>query len=349
MKSFEFESIEEGYPILLKTLLEEGKDVSPRGQLTKEISPLGFTINNPRKAIYYNPLRKANYGFQIAEFLWMMRASNDLEEIAHYNKHWRNFSDDNITLNGAYGNRIFNYQGSILEKEKDEENYVPVLVDQFSLAQKQLEKDPDTRQATIVLFNPALDYRETKDKPCTNLMRFMIRDGKLNMTVFMRSNDAILGLYPYDFWNFVHIQAIMASKLGIEMGKYTHIADSFHIYEKHFELAQQIIDNPYLIKSLYNDNTITNSLPQDQVDIELSRVQNLEVLTRRTASVIGLEIIEKMLNDIQSDYWRSLAAVIAIYNLRKAKRNQEDIDKFKPFVVNEFKEIIKDWKTLKKD
>ena len=223
-----------------------------------------------------------------------------------------------------------------------------MLVNQFEMAFQQLKKDPDTRQATIVLFNPAMDYTETKDKPCTNLMRFMIRGGKLNMLTFMRSNDVILGLYPYDFFNFVHFQAVMASKLGIEMGKYTHIVDSFHIYEKHFELAQQIIDNPYQTPSLYDENTITNLIPSDQVDIELARVQNIEALTRRIGNIVDLKKVENLLNNIQSNYWRSLAAIVAIYNIRKAKRSQEDIDYLKPIIVNELKNIVNDLKTLTK-
>jgi len=275
-----------------------------------------------------------------------LRGSNSVEEIAHYNSQWNNFTDDGFTLNGAYGNRIYNYQSCILNKDENgNENYVPVLVNQFEMAFQQLKKDPDTRQATMVLFNPALDYQETKDKPCTNLMRFMIRDGKLNMTIFMRSNDAILGLCPYDHYNFVHIQAIMASKLGIEMGKHTHIADSFHIYEQHFELAQQLIDNPY---NFYTENLISNLIPSDIVDLELKKIFNVEILTRRIADIVDLKQVEKMLNEIQTPYWRSLAAVVAIYNIRKAKRSQEDIDYLKPLIVNEFKELTKDWKTLKR-
>jgi len=174
----------------------------------------------------------------------------------------------------------------------------------------------------------------------------MVRNGKLNMLVFMRSNDAIFGA-GYDLNIFFHIQAIMASKLGIEVGKYTHIADSFHIYEQHFELAQQLIDNP--APTLYSEVPITNLIPSDQIDVELARVQNIEVLTRRIGNIVDLKKVENLLNGIQSDYWRSLATVVAIYNIRKAKRSQKDVDYLKSLVVNEFKTLVQDWQTLKKD
>lgn len=346
MRSFEFESFEEAYPALLKALLTEGDDVSPRGQLTKELNPVGITIKNPRKRVISHPLRKGNYGFMIGEAIWIMSQTNLLESISHYNKNWENFTDDGFTLNGAYGDRIFKYQSCILNKDENgNETYVPVLVDQFEAAYQQLKKDPDTRQATIILFNPAMDYIQTKDKPCTNLMRFMIRNGKLNMTVFMRSNDVIFGFWG-DIFNFTIIQELMAGRLGVEVGKYTHIADSFHIYEQHFQMAQDIIDNPHPL--LYTDNLIDARLSEDIYEQELSRVFNVEILTRRIADIVDLKKVENMLNEIQTPYWRSLAAVISIYNIRKAKRSQEDVDYLKSLVTNEFKTIVQDWKTLKK-
>src|SRR5574344_1103418 len=98
MKTIEFDSIEESYSSLIELLLNEGKEVSPRGQLTKEITPIGITINNPRKRVVSNNIRKLNYGFMIGELFWILRGSNNLEEIAHYNSNWRNFSDDGKTL-----------------------------------------------------------------------------------------------------------------------------------------------------------------------------------------------------------------------------------------------------------
>jgi thymidylate synthase len=351
MRSFEFETFDEAYPKLIKALLEEGEEVSPRGLLTKEISPVGITINNPRKHAITHPVRKLNYGFMVAELLWMLRGKNEVTSIAHYNKQWLNFSDDGLTLNGAYGQRIFNWDSGMRDvefKHEDDDGLtagvVPqtVTINQFEAAYQQLKKDPDTRQATIVLFDPYKDYRETKDKPCTNLMRFTIRKGKLNMTVFMRSNDVWLGTV-YDVYNFTMMQEIMAGMLGIEVGKYTHIVDSLHLYAEHFEIAKEIIKNPYINTSPILDARITDDLHN-----EIARVMNIELTTRKISEVLTLEIIEKMLNDIKNEYWRSCAALIATYNFRKVGRSQEELDKLKTYITNEFKNTeVQDWKPLK--
>ena len=359
MKTFDFNSFEEAYPQLLKTLMDEGAEVSPRGMLTKEIAPVGITINNPKKRVISHKDRKNNYGFMVAELLWMLRKSNDVEEIGHYNRQWFKFSDDGKTLNGAYGQRIFDWDGmfDIWQETQYNEQGNPsttfecehIVINQFEKAYEQLKADPDTRQATIVLFNPVQDYRETKDKPCTNLIRFMIRNGKLNMTVFMRSNDIILG-FPYDIYNFTMMQEIMAGKLGIEVGKYTHIADSLHIYEMHFEMANQIINSEN--SNLYDDKYVLADyrLSNEDLNEELKKVMDIEAVTRLQSEIIKIDIVEKMLKEINSESWKSLAAVIATYNFRKSCREQSELDKLKTYITNEFARIpeLQNWQPLNK-
>lgn len=356
MRTFEFETFEEAYPKLLEALLIEGEEVSPRGMLTKEITPVGITIKNPKKRVISNPVRRLNYGFMNAELLWMLRGSNNVHEIAHYNRQWLNFTDDGETLNGAYGQRIWAWDGlcDIWEESWIDEEGNPhtdfkcehIVIDQFQKAYEQLLQDRDSRQATIVLFNPVQDYRVTKDKPCTNLLRFSIRNNKLNMTVFMRSNDIMKG-FPYDTYNFTMMQEIMAGKLGVEMGKYTHIADSLHIYEDDFDWAKDIID--YKGKNLYDNQTLLDArLSEADLYDEMNKVFDIESLTRLQSDIVKVEVIEEMLNKFSNEYWKSVSAIIATYNLRKAGRDQSELDKLKSYITNEFASIpeIQNWKPL---
>jgi thymidylate synthase len=71
----------------------------------------------------------------------------------------------------------------------------------------------------------------------------MVRSGRLHAIVYMRSNDAIWGL-PYDIFLFTMLQELLASELGLELGSYTHVVASLHLYERHFELARRIVRNP---------------------------------------------------------------------------------------------------------
>lgn len=351
MRTFEFESVEQSFPVLLQTLLEEGKEVSPRGQLTKEITPIAITIKNPKKRVIPSNARKLNFGFMCAELIWILSGSDSADFIGHYNSQWKTYSDDGTTLNGAYGKRIFAWDSGIrkidiTETSEDGEvtetnEYRQVVINQFNEAYNQLRKDPDTRQATIVLFDPFKDYRVTKDKPCTNLMRFMIRDGKLNMTTFMRSNDVWFG-YPYDVFNFTMLQEIMASLLNIEVGTYTHIADSFHIYEMHFEKALEVISENQEL--LYNDDTVDVKVNINELQDVFNNIFDIEQATRENTTV-DVDVITDKLNDIENEYLRSITALLALYNFRKHSRTQEDMDMLKTFITNEFSSLVSDWKS----
>ena len=330
MRNFEFETIEQSYAPLIDALIKEGQPVAPRGLGTRELSPVSITINDPRRNVISDACRRLNYGFMNAEFAWIMSQSNEAW-IAHYNKNWLSFSDDGETLNGAYGDRVFRYRGP------------SKIIDQFEAAYEQLKADPLSRQATIVLFNPELDYRETKDKPCTNLMRFKIRNGKLQMIVFMRSNDVILG-YPYDVFNFTSLQAVMASKLGVELGSYTHIVDSMHIYEDSVAWGQAIAAEQ-VKPSIYDREFPSNVVPN--ITEELQAFVNIEQSSRKLSAELDLSKFEEMLESMTSDYWRSGAAMLALYNLRKNHRPQADLDRVSRFITSEFAQFVDRYTELK--
>lgn len=348
MKVFEFESLPESYPKILEYILKHGSEVSPRGMLTKEITPATIVINNPRKRVIDHPVRRLNYGFMVGELLWIMQGKNDLS-ITHYNKQWNNFTDDGETLNGAYGQRIFNWDGGNEFFKNEEEKYdlYRVQINQFLEVYRKLSEDKDSRQGTISMFDPKKDFTGSKDVPCTNLMRFTIRNEKLNMMVVMRSNDIIFGT-PYDIYNFTMLQEIMAGLLGVEVGKYTHVVDSLHLYEMHFELAEKIVNQEYT-DAYSTFDTLDARLNEQELNDISPLIFDIEHITRENGDTIEIDKVVGKINLISNEYWKSLAAVIATYNIRKAKRNQQEINELKMLVTNEFQYLISNWNELKKN
>lgn len=348
MYTFEFESLDQAYPEILKKIIKEGKKVSPRGLDTLEIMPVAITINNPRKRVVGHPERKLNYGSMAGELLWILQGRNDLDSIANYNSKYANFSDDSEVLNGAYGQRMFRWEGLydvIDESYTDEEGATHpsfslehIIVNQFEKAFELLKNDPLTRQAIISIYNPVQDTADTKDKPCANTIQFTIRDGKLNMTVFMRSNDVWLRL-PNDAFNFMSIQELMAGRLGIDVGKYTYFVDSLHLYMEHIDDAKKLVKTKY--KTIYDECDIQDArLSADELDAEMASVYNVEATTRTMSGLIQLETVEKLLYTIKNLNWRSLAAVIAVYNFKKAKRTEEEINVLRNYIGNEFQGLL---------
>ncbi|MED3844426.1 thymidylate synthase [Geobacillus stearothermophilus] len=156
--------------------------------------------------------------FAVAEWLWCMKGANDLEMISYYAPSYRKYSDNGITLHGAYGPRI--------------QKYLPKIINL-------LQKDEHSRRAVIPIYTIHDVAIESKDIPCTSSIQFLIRNGRLNLIVHMRSNDIYLGL-PYDVFNFTMLQEYVARKLNVQIGTYTHIVNSLHYYKKNEETIKRI-------------------------------------------------------------------------------------------------------------
>jgi thymidylate synthase len=63
----------------------------------------------------------------------------------------------------------------------------------------------------------------------------MIRDGKLHCKILFRSNDATQATYMNAF-ALIMLQKRVADALGLEVGTYTHRANSFHCYERNYAM-----------------------------------------------------------------------------------------------------------------
>jgi thymidylate synthase len=203
---------------LVDDIVTNGVLVSPRELKTKELTNVTIHVEDGLNNIFYNKIRDLNYRFLIAEWLWIMCGSDDLDTIAKYNDNMRQFSDNGKTLSGAYG---------------------PKLGYQWDYIKSCLEKDA-SRQAVSVIWKPSPP--NSKDIPCTLTLQWLIREGKLNCTINMRSSDVWLGL-PYDFFTFSQMTNVISAWFGIPMGSITMNLASSHMYDTHWEKAKKILNS----------------------------------------------------------------------------------------------------------
>lgn len=175
---------------------------------------------NPKRNVLFDPIRDANPMFHFLESMWIIAGRNDVKFLAHVLPRMSDYSDDGKTFHGAYGYRLRHHY----------------LADQIERAIEILSKEPTTRQAVLVIWDPTSDLgAKTKDMPCNDMLFVKIRHGRLNLTVSNRSNDAIWGCYGANAVQFSMLQMYMAARLGVGVGTYCQISDSFHVYT----------DNPY--------------------------------------------------------------------------------------------------------
>jgi thymidylate synthase len=226
----EFDNLQSAIRGVLRHLLcESANAVSPRGLPTHEVIGAGIKIIDPRNRLVLRPTRKKwSPAFAMAEYLWYMRGENEVDALAFYVPGIRAFSDDEGTLNSAYGYRIFG-------------SHRHIGFNQWEQAKRSLREDPDTRQAVIHIRTPQDALLRTKDHPCTIALQFLKRSGKLSMISTMRSNDVILGT-SYDVFSFTMMQEQMAFELGLELGYYYHQVGSWHIYDDQIPVAEQMVE-----------------------------------------------------------------------------------------------------------
>jgi|TARA_R110001583_G_scaffold18147_1_gene72617 hypothetical protein len=211
--------------------------------------PVVTTYEYPCERVLFWEGRDANPFFHFMEGLWMLQGREDVEFLAHYNKGMEAFSDNGFTLNGAYGYRWREFY------EKD----------QLDVVVKRLQDNPDDRRCVVAMWecNNDLD-RDTLDTPCNTHIYFKVRNNKLNMTVCCRSNDMIWGAYGANAVHFSMLQEYMAARIGVEVGVYNQVSDSFHVYTELFNSMKEklpefdyytfkypMVGNPYKTISVF--------------------------------------------------------------------------------------------------
>ncbi len=217
IKTIEIQDGVNGYVDLVQHVLKHGEEVAPRGMKTREIEDATIHIHDIRAALPLNVNRNPVSGIGAVEALQLLSGVSIPELVIDIGPQFKNYIEDDGMFHGSYGTRTKGQYEIIIER---------------------LKRDPDTRQGVITMWSPQLDTQENKrDYPCTVLHQFRIRKNKLNMSVYMRSNDVWLGA-AYDFFQFSRAQLAICSILQIEPGTYSHHVGSLHIYADHYEAAE---------------------------------------------------------------------------------------------------------------
>ena len=204
------EAFEHWYKLLnSQNLQASSRDGGVKGEVLNAVT----VIKDPTRGIVQSEIRKMPMRYAVGELMWYLSGNRNLSAIQNYTQAWDRMSDDGNTVNSNYGWCIYSKYG----------------FDQWEYVKDLLIHDPNSRQA--VLHIKTADETPSKDVNCTVCLQFLVRDGKLHATVYMRSNDIWMG-FPYDVFSFTAMQCKMAMELGVGIGTYTHIAGSLHLYER---------------------------------------------------------------------------------------------------------------------
>lgn len=229
----------------LDLIRHEGEQITVRGQSTLELpSPTVTTYFRPTERVLFSMVRDANHFFHFFDALWILAGRQDVAFLKQFNSTIDSYSDDGWTFHGAYGERL-RYASAI---------------DQIDGVVRLLKADPTTRRATMTIWRPFSDLeRQSKDIPCNVALSFLLRNGMLDMTVFCRSNDIVWGAYGANAVQFSMLHEVIAGIVGVKMGYYRQISNSYHAYNKREDYAK--LQDFYEIEDLYEGRREVKTYP----------------------------------------------------------------------------------------
>lgn len=206
--------------LMYQMRLQGVKRDSRNGPVLKLPTPATLVYQRPWERVLFWPERDANPFLHFFESLWMLAGRNDVEYPAGIVPRFRNYSDDGVTFNGAYGHRWRQH----------------FAYDQLNEAIVRLRKNPDDRRVVVGMWDPWHDMQlDSKDLPCNTQVMFSINEGKLDMMVTNRSNDAVWGATGANAVHFSFLQEYVAQGVGVPLGQYWQVSNNMHLYTEPHE------------------------------------------------------------------------------------------------------------------
>lgn len=116
----------------------------------------------------------------------------------------------------TYGPRLFNVDS----KNQVDDFLIPLL-----------KNRPETGRAVLLTWDTRHDSQASgREMPGIVAFDFKLREGALNATAFIRSNDMFFG-WPANIYQTYVLQKYVAGKLGARLGAISTFSTSAHVYD----------------------------------------------------------------------------------------------------------------------
>jgi len=219
---------------LLKILDEGSWDENPRPKYkdgtpahSKFITGVFEEYDLSKEEFPITTLRNTAIKTGIKEILWIyQKQSNSLKEARSMGiLWWDDWNIGNNTIGQRYGATIKRYD----------------LVNKLL---KSLKEDPFSRRHIIDMYQYK-DLEETPGLfPCAYKTSWSVRKKDdeyfLDLTLDQRSNDYLMAGYINKI-QYVALQMMIANHCGYKVGKFCHLVQNLHIYDRHLESAKEIL------------------------------------------------------------------------------------------------------------
>ena len=273
---------DEIYQDILRNIMERGiAEMSERtGHETRALPGVHFSIDVERDGFPLLTLRKIPVKMFVAEQIWFISGSRSPEDfLRQFTKIWDDFTNPGDVVTVAYGYRWRKHFGR----------------DQLARLIELLKEEPSSRHGVVITWDPAQDglsLVKKKNVPCPYTFTVNIIGGRLHFHNIVRSNDTILGM-PSDIAGFALLQCILAQKLGVRPGMYSHSVSNAHIYDIHYPAAEEMMkrtNSHAPIKVALPDHTFERA---EKKDVKLAEdiIEQISAQYAPMEAIKGLKIV----------------------------------------------------------
>jgi len=189
---------------------------------------------NPAQPVLDFGARKTPLKYAEAELKWYNSMDLSVSEIGKDAQIWLKIADSEGKVNSNYGWCIYSTENG----------------SQYQSAINQLLEDSESRRSCMIYNRPSMqtDYNKNgmNDFICTFATQHFIRNTELIYVVMMRSQDAIYGFFNDFYWHCIVYDQMYTQLrkkfVNLQRGKMIWIANSFHVYERHFDMLNKIVE-----------------------------------------------------------------------------------------------------------
>jgi len=288
-RTFSAATLDDVMRYAIQALLQDGERVNATKGANVELRGVRLEITNPRARLSRTETRGKPFSC-LGELCWYLAGTNRVDFIEYYIPKYKESDEDGVVY-GGYGPRLLASRAG----------------NQIANVTNLLRAKPETRRAVIQLFDAIDIVEDHRDVPCTCTLQLLLRESALHMIVNMRSNDVVWGL-PHDVFCFTMVQEIIASALGVELGTYTHLAGSLHLYDETRQAAESFIQEGWQPTTIQMPR-----MPAGDPWPAIDAFVKLEEIIRTTGPSLTGDL------DVLDLYWADMVRLLQAFKCLKVK------------------------------
>lgn len=224
---------------LLAAIMDQPAYRDGRSERVSRAAPGGVALvamDCSAGTVSFNGLRRIRPRVAAAELAWTLQGTTSLAWLERHTRMWTDFADGidqdgERFVSAAYGYRWRRHFGR----------------DQLACLLDALVDDPTSKQQVVLAWDPSMDglgHYHARNVPCPLGFQVTVIAGRLNVIVYQRASDAVIGL-AYDsamYGLLLHalVNSLRARGLQVRPGSLSMMLGHAHVYEPQFEIARHM-------------------------------------------------------------------------------------------------------------